>query len=327
MLIRRLWTRGAPSRSAINLSQQTCGKTQGLHKGANLRLALQKHGLQQRVSRAYSNYAPRGPPPYYNTYSQPPKSRASRLKDMAIGSILTIAVFLGVDYWCVWGEEEMEEEVEEGNGIGDEIYIIFTHYNRLLEGAEASDDGSLESAEKIKNLFRERAIALIHATSSKKDLEDSSIKDLGQLPRLPEGRECNEYDGVQKIKDEDTLIFLLPQSAVSEMRKKTAADLRRGSTSRSPVPVHNIVIAINAFTGSPMTGGFTRRPNDAGTFPVPELMCRTAFMLENLHKEGVLTGPPTTIVTVFLRDQIGSFICVEEDSDWGKKPGNRVHGP
>ncbi|TGJ80230.1 hypothetical protein E0Z10_g8544 [Xylaria hypoxylon] len=290
MLTRRLWTQ-AP-------------RTRSWSTAANLRLGLQKHGKQQRLSRAYSNYAPKGPPPYYNMYGQSPKSpksRTSRLKDMAIGSILTITAYIAHCYWAVLEETKEDEE------YFSELHGIFSHYNQLLGEAEASGDDSPESMEKIQSLFKERAMVLTRA-GIQKDEENRSVRELGPLPKLPEDHKCKCH-GVQSITDSDTLILMPPQPPADKLKEMNEFAWEHGLLTRTRIVTHDVVVAVNAFAGDMKVGGSTWQGlTNSSPSKLHEIICRSLFMIDKLLKEGIFNGDGPTMVTVILRDTIFSFV-------------------
>lgn len=142
MLVRGLWT-GVPhaQRTVTShthswlkacLARPNRARVQIPYPDAKLRLEFQKHlnGKQRHSSNAYSNYAPRGPSQYHGSYGQPPKTRANRLKDVAIGSFLTIVGYLAYVLY-------RHRQNKRGS---DRLREIFSIYDKILAKAEAEDE-------------------------------------------------------------------------------------------------------------------------------------------------------------------------------------------
>ncbi|KAI0540619.1 hypothetical protein GGR58DRAFT_460318 [Xylaria digitata] len=304
MLIRRVWTQAprAPSLSTACVSRHVYAKIQDHHINTKLPVELHNH---EQPSRAYSNYAPRGPPPYYNMYGQPPKSRASRLKDMAIGSILTITVYFAYIYWELRDElKEMEEEEERASMVNE----IFLHYQQLLEKAEKSDDGSPESLERIHSILKERAMAFARKVFTDGQ-DDQLIEDLGPLPKIPEGRLSPE---VQRIEDKDTLVLMPPPPSADKSRVIDESNPRRGPHSWDQVVSNNIVVAVNVFSEDSQVRARERWQTDPDAAQFREIIARSMFMVDKLRREGVLRDGGVEI-TVILRNEMFSFFYDEND--------------
>ncbi|KAI0811906.1 hypothetical protein GGR55DRAFT_639619 [Xylaria sp. FL0064] len=299
MLLRRLppGTLSVQSWSAAHPSQQIHWKARCHSKGANLRLGSSSHE-KRRLSRLYSNYAPRGPPPYYNPYAQQPRSRASRLKDMAIGSALTIIAYLAYESYDYW---QRTKEVEEEEEVRTNVDALLSQYDRLLQKVLQGDDGSPERTEEIRALLKERTIALTRAIIPK-DSPDQSVTEVGPLPRLPEDHKCQCRE-VQRLEDGDTLMLIPPQPSGRELEetKKREADpsLR--------LVAGKAVVAINAFARDIAASEPGKRITDPGASKLHEILCRSALMLNKLSNEGIMDDVPIW-VTVFLWDDMFFFI-------------------
>ncbi|KAI3322520.1 hypothetical protein HD806DRAFT_500307 [Xylariaceae sp. AK1471] len=308
MLLRRLHTQTprtertvARSWSTAHLSRHFHGKTQTAFKyrGVHLRFEFQQSAKQQQLSRSYSNYAPRGPPPY-STYIQQPRSRASRLKDMAIGSILTIAVYLTYEFYVY---RQIMKEMKEDEVLGRTLNELLFHYAELLDKAEANGD----DAEKIRALVMERAKA-VALLSVDQGHQGEPVEDLGPLPRLPEGQALH---GKEKIEDEDTLVLFPPQPDAEELAKLDKEARKRGEGERTEQPVYTVFIAINAFSedlGLPGPGKEREMPKsgaiDSGEFKFGEVLVRSGFMIDGLCSAGTLEPDRRALVTILLRDDV-----------------------
>ncbi|KAI1425653.1 hypothetical protein F5Y12DRAFT_352926 [Xylaria sp. FL1777] len=320
MLLRQLSPGTATAQSwstTVYLSQRMHGKAPCLYRGANLRFGCPKHEKQLHFSRPYSNYAPKGPPPYYNPYhnpyynpyGQPPRSRISRFKDIAIGSVLTIIALFAYGSYYTWPKWKAMREAEK---LTSDVQERLDRYDWLLKKAEAGDDGSAESAEKIRRLLKERAIFAVRAFIPKEE-EFKYIMDLGPLPRLPQDYacECRERQGIE---DDDTLMLMPSQESTGEIKglKWMNEDDADG---RSIRPIHppRLLVAVNAFSKDMGTHDPEEKITQPGASKLHEVICRSAFILDNLHNKGIVNGP--TLVIVLLRDGIFSFIC-EESGIW-----------
>ncbi|KAI0973962.1 hypothetical protein F4678DRAFT_424074 [Xylaria arbuscula] len=282
----------ARSRPAARLSQQIHGKARCLYRGAELRHEYPNHEKQPHLSRKYSNYAPRGQPPYYDVYAQAPRSRASRFKDMAIGSGLTIIAYLVFDSYDYWQARKQAKEEEKGVS---ELKEITARYDKLME---AADDGSEESVEKINALFRERTMALARAlVPDKFRLTGEFVTDLGPLPRLTEDYHCRCREA-HSIEDGRTLMLMPPQPPPA--RLKVLEENKR--TEWPTIITNSVILGVN------MSARQLESSNPESKFH--ELICRSKFKLGKLRKEGVIYG--ATLVFVHLRDTMFTFICEGE---------------
>ncbi|KAK5628696.1 hypothetical protein RRF57_004411 [Xylaria bambusicola] len=278
MLIRRLGARVPRGPGSVTAKSSTfliLGKTPSLHSGTNLRYGLSKIEKGQQLSRAYSNFAPTDPYSHYDAYAQPPKSRVSRLKDMAIGSVLTIIAYLAYRTYSLW---DVVKHAEEELGVAIKLEEIYSHYDQLLEQAEAVDD-----KEKIRSLFKERAMALVRAIL--RNQEDQTINELGPLPTLPEDYDCQSH-GTLIFGDGDT-VMLMPQRPPLDEANPLS-------------PRHMVAVAINAFAEDVGINDDAMGLVNYRTPKVHEIICRSRYMLEKLRKEGTIDG--MTLVTVYLWD-------------------------
>ncbi|KAI1133487.1 hypothetical protein F5Y10DRAFT_89021 [Nemania abortiva] len=300
MLSRRLYIH-APRSPAMAKAQgwstayihwQTHRRGQSRYRGAGL---------------TYSNYAPRGPVPYHhNTYGQPPKSRGSRFKDMAIGSALTIVLYLTYElYNFRQTVKEIEEEAKEEAKIMHDIERIYFHYDQLLKETEA--DHSPERAERIRSLCVERALIIIFASIFKHLKDQFTIEDLGPLPRLPE---AHEFHDSEKIKDEDTLVLMLPPPPPSAEELDKRAKERALENGLQPMG-GLLVVSINASTQDLGSHHWLSGQNDLSDFTSREIIHRLRFMLDNLCKEGKLKPDRSTFITLILRDTVYTLTYME----------------
>ncbi|KAI0479547.1 hypothetical protein F4859DRAFT_439065 [Xylaria cf. heliscus] len=275
-------------------SRPTHMRVQIPYRAANLRLGSQKHWKRQHFAKAYSNYAPRGPSQYYGAYGQPPKSGASRLKDMAIGSVLTIAVYsVYVFYHARKRLQEMRGREDMKNELGD----IFPHYERLLTKAEKEDDGSAESAEKIHRLFKERAVAIMHVGLSKQEKDQFVVRDMGPLPRFPQG---HRNHGKEMVRDEDTLVLMPPPVSEEELAEIPIED-------RARTIIYSMVLAINDHTENfqVKNGPIHSGPANPKFY---ELECRLVIVIDSLYQEGALDPSMPTLVSFFWRDAVLQYV-------------------
>ncbi|KAI1271232.1 hypothetical protein F5Y07DRAFT_383512 [Xylaria sp. FL0933] len=299
MLLRRLrpGMLSVQSWSAAYPSKQIHWKAQCPSRGANLRPGPPNHE-KRRFSRFYSNYAPRGPPPYYNPYAQQPRSRASRLKDMAIGSALTIIAHLAYESYDYW---QLTKEMEEEEQLASNVKTLFSQYDRLVQKVLRGDDGSPERTEEIRTLLKERAIALTRAVIPKHS-PDQSVTEVGPLPRLPEDHKCQCHE-VQRLEDGDTLMLIPPQPSAREIE-----EMRKGETDPSTrVVAGKAFVAINAFAGDVAASEPGQKITDPGASKFHEILCRSALMLDKLCNEGIMDEVAIS-VTVFLWDDMFFFI-------------------
>ncbi|KAI0450297.1 hypothetical protein F5B21DRAFT_491574 [Xylaria acuta] len=310
MSLRRLWTwaphtpRAATSRSwsTADLFQPTHARVQTPYRGKNFiierknassRPVSQKHGKHQHPSRVYSNYAPRDPSQGYGAYGQPPKSRASRLKDMAIGSALTIAVYLAYIFYC--SRQMLVLQDMERNFTKEELEIVL-HYEKILRKAEAEDDGSPESAEKIRRIFKERTIAILYM--AKEDKDDTIIDEFGPLLRFPEG---HKEHGSERVKGEDILVLMPPIPSEEEMADIKPEDKVMGID-------YLVIVAVNDFEENLGIDDGNIVISHQTHPKLNEIWCRLVIMIDNLYQKGTLDPDKPTIITFFLRDGMPSFI-------------------
>ncbi|KAI1749064.1 hypothetical protein F4782DRAFT_336417 [Xylaria castorea] len=317
MSLRRLWTRAphtprtATSQGWSTASRPTHPRVQIPYRDA--RLGSQKYGKQQHSSKAYSKYAPGGPSPYYGAYGQPPKSRATRLKDMAIGSALAVIVYLAYVFYNSRQvlQETMEAKVDEDytdeaptggaptdGGPTDEAWDVRCRYEKLLRKAEAEDDGSPESAEKIRRIFVERTIAVVHAEVPDKEKDTFTIEDMGPLPRFPKG---HKKHGSEMVKDEDTVVLVQPPMSEEELAGLHPKD-------RARAMVRMVVVAVNDSVENFGIGNLDPRIHHPTHPKFYEIERRLDIMMDDLFEVGTLKPHPTIVVTLFLRDGIEPYL-------------------
>jgi hypothetical protein len=219
---------------------------------------------------------------------------------MAIGSILTIAVYLTYEYYVY---RQMMKEMKEDEVLAGTLHEILSHYAELMDKAEADGAGT----EKIRELFMERAKA-VALLSVSQNHEGESVEDLGSLPRLPEGQALH---GKEKIEDEDTLVLLPPQPNAEELAKLDKEARKYGEGDRTEDPVYAVFVAINAFTadlGIPGPGNDRGPPSngviDPEEFRFGEVLIRSGFMIDGLCERGTLEPDRWTLVTFLMRDDV-----------------------
>ncbi|KAI8953219.1 hypothetical protein F4801DRAFT_537845 [Xylaria longipes] len=287
MSLRRLWTR-APHipRTATSLSWSTAYLSRPTlqipYRVAYLRFAVQKYEKQQHSFKAYSNYAPRDPSQYYGAYGQPPKSRASRLKDMAIGSALTIAVYIA---YILHESRQTAQDERDVSAVDNEIGELIDHYDKLLTRAEAEDDGSPESAEHIHGVLKERAIAIMRWLQT---WEEMPVEDLGPLPRFPEGHKDH---GSEMVEDRDIVVLKPPPPPKEKLEDIDPEE-------KAFTIIHEMVVVVNHST------------EDLGiSNPMfYEIGCRLAIMMDNLCRVGTLDPDSPTLVMFCFRDRGEDYI-------------------
>ncbi|KAI1149142.1 hypothetical protein F4825DRAFT_431535 [Nemania diffusa] len=324
MLARRLWIR-APHATMTTTTSTTakaqtwptdcsCQQTPksrgppGIYKGegagAGSYSRVQGHGKRQQQFRAYSNYAPKDPAPYYgSTYSQPPKSRASRLKDMAIGSALTATIYVVYTLYTAWQTLDKREEEQYLAEMSERLKKIFDYYDRLLFEARVGSDDIPEKAEKIRNIFVQRALAILLLLFYNGNLREASafIKNLGLLPRLPENHQLHTPE---QIRDEDTVVYeVLPDKR--SLGEKVATYMLDDGLH---VIDCTVVVAIYASSGDLAAGGDSedRAGRRAGS-GFRELNHRIVYMMDNMYG-GTLGAKQAVGVTIILRDEILSYV-------------------
>ncbi|KAI1739021.1 hypothetical protein F4680DRAFT_155129 [Xylaria scruposa] len=267
MSLRRVWTR-APHTTRTAMSQSWSRPTH-LRVQISYRDALlgSQKEKQQHSSKVYSNYAPKGPSQYYGAYGQPPKSRASRLKDMAIGSALTIAIFLAyILYYnsqrLLQEKKEAEEVVKRANISREMHKEIYSRYQKRK--AEIDDDSSSESS---KETNQERRLIIIYAQDP--DGGDTfEAECLGSLSRFPEG---HEKQGSEMVKDGEALVFLLLLDDAEER-----------------VITHLVIISIDCTAENLGISNPISASNDQ-TYPkFDEIKLRAAMMIHDMFHRGTL---------------------------------------
>ncbi|KAJ2976537.1 hypothetical protein NUW58_g8057 [Xylaria curta] len=278
----------------------TCPKDR-LRRDAESQPRFQNLRKQQQSSRAYSNYAPRGPPHYHGVYGQPPKSRMSRFKDMAIGSVLTIAVYSA---YALYRSRQVMRDVKKQMEIGLEIRKIEDHTDELLDEAEAHDDGSPEAAEKIRNIVMAQAMAIACVGKGEKE-QDQLVKNLGPLLRFPKD---HEQHNSEQIKDEDTL--LLVQYLTADERGRQSGFWRR-VTGKPQAPSYAFILAVNASIDDL---GLRGRPGKmVSSTKLQEVFSRLEVTMDNMFKEGISPHAEVINIALILRDE-RRMLVYEDDT-------------
>ncbi|KAI1502552.1 hypothetical protein F5X99DRAFT_158362 [Biscogniauxia marginata] len=138
---------------------------------------------QQPHDRRYSNYSPQQPSP---TYFYTPRSRWSRVKDMAIGSALTIGAY--VAWWYYDYRQFARQLAEERQEIEEQRQMLDEFQSLLAEAREAGDEA------RMRELVFER----------QRRFSGSQVE-AGPLPGFPVG---HEMYAKEKVPVEDTLMFV-----------------------------------------------------------------------------------------------------------------------
>ncbi|KAI1392985.1 uncharacterized protein F4822DRAFT_147589 [Hypoxylon trugodes] len=146
-----------------------------------LRPAIHRRRFRSCPQLNTPNYAPG---PYFYP---PPKSRGSRLKDIAIGSGLTISAYLAYIYYQY---RQLSKEMREAAKQYEQDEVLEMEFDHAFTEARYAGD-----QDRLKELTFELARAI-----SKGRVE------VGPLPRLPEG---DKSHGKDNIPEEDTLMFIV----------------------------------------------------------------------------------------------------------------------
>ncbi|KAI1414137.1 hypothetical protein F5Y13DRAFT_22488 [Hypoxylon sp. FL1857] len=149
-----------------------------------LRSAVGCRQFGSRPNFNFSNYAPPPPGPYFYT---PPRSKASRLIDMAIGSVLTIGAYISYTY------REVVKDIEEVENKINELRAEVAEWHQSLTEARLAGD---------RDRLRELSL------NASRPADEDWIE-VGPLPGLPEGETLH---GKEAIPEEDTLMFIRAES-------------------------------------------------------------------------------------------------------------------
>lgn len=307
--------------SAARLSRSFQGKAESpiIHTDALSRLGSQVKGkFHHQPWKPYSNFAPKGvppygapsqydvpppygvPPPYYNPHVEPTRSRGSRLKDMALGSVLTLAVlglvfvYTALDILTEHFESvKKREELEE---LRETVNETMKDYDRRLKAAETNG----ASEDEIREIFRERSMAYVLLTMAR-DGGNKMIENLGPLPRLPEGQKL-PYE-FEAIKEEDTLVLLPPEPT----DKETDYSQEEVEEEFTPLRARNFFVGINASTEDmklieQRMGEEDIRFSSAEECRFAEVVMRSINMVQGFMKDGKFNPKRPTIVVLFFRD-------------------------
>lgn len=198
---------------------------------------------------------------------------------MVIGSVLTIVVYIGYKLYSL---RDVLKQAEEEVNYAMKMDEIYSFYDQLLE--QAGDKGSPDFRERKRELFKERAMALVRAVPP----EDQPIYELGPLPTLPED-DARHAQVEQTIEESDTLVLIreAPSYAAEEHPLR---------------PRHIVAVAINAGADDLGDHAFSEH----GDPKVHEILCRAKYMLAKLHKEGTIDG--VAFVTVYTWDAESFFV-------------------
>ncbi|KAI1177229.1 hypothetical protein F4777DRAFT_577285 [Nemania sp. FL0916] len=317
MLARRFWT---PGRSIASLHQRQHQhahiRSRWPHDGTDLYTCFashRSHGQEKQIQafRPYSNFAPRPRDPtphYYNPYHQPPRSRLTRARDIAIGAILVVGIQLAyVAYLAIDEKKKLRAAAKEFSSLAKKCKRAADHYDKLLRAAEASNDESAESEDKIRDLFMERSKVMTRLIVSKGkdgDSEDSGLEEWGPLPRLPEDRESH---GQERIKAEDTLVLIPPQPSPQELADFDREKAVRGND--NVVLAYEIFVVLNYFTKDLGCGGpWNSRADGAGESNLHEVGQRLELLMDALYQAGTVQPSPETIIVMILRDEVMRFV-------------------
>ncbi|KAI0551913.1 hypothetical protein F4679DRAFT_112736 [Xylaria curta] len=291
MSLRRVCTR-APHTTRTAMSQSwsrpTHLRVQIPYRDA--RLGSQKE-KQQHSSKAYSNFVPKGPSQYCGAYGQPPKSRASRLKDMAIGSALTFAIsFAYIFFYDSQQLQEAEEDVKRAN----ELRQIHSRYKKIR--AETDDDGGSESSEETN---RERGSTVVPVENGQGDTFE--LEYVGSLPRFPEG---HEKHGSEIVKDGETSVFLLSPANEEELATIEPKDIAR--------TIARVMIIKIEYTaenlGIENPNSSSNRGNDQTYTKFFEITWRAAMMIEDMFQCGTLDSDRPTLLEFHFLDGSRSYV-------------------
>ncbi|KAI0206896.1 hypothetical protein F4808DRAFT_405715 [Astrocystis sublimbata] len=316
MSLRRLCTRvshapgtaRSPSWSAYFPSRPTHTRAQIPHNRVKLRLGAQDQGRNQHFFQAYSNYAPKGPPPHYGygygygygPYGQPPKPRASRLKDMAIGSVLTIAVYIGYTIYRAfglaeeWRDSRAAHELMTQDAYNESVAVHF-HHEKLIDKAEADDDGSPESSAKIHRLILERIFDFLEPPPAGPHELDEIL-----LPVYPKSHD--KY-GLELVKERDVVILM-----------NEAPDM---DDDRNPEELNEppwVIVGVNHHITT-LGAREVREIQDPATMfcegqtdsKFHEIAGRIAVMLEILYEGSKHLADKPVLITFFFRDGMQSY--------------------
>ncbi|KAI1105766.1 hypothetical protein F4804DRAFT_331015 [Jackrogersella minutella] len=132
----------------------------------------------------FPNYGP-NPGPYFYP---PPKSRASRLKDIAIGSAITVGAYLAYLYYDY---REFAKETKEAYEEQQEMETFMEELKKNFNKARLAGD---------HHWLRELSFEFIRYIAT-------DYIEVGPLPSLPESVKPH---GKEAIPEEDTLVFIYP---------------------------------------------------------------------------------------------------------------------
>ncbi|KAI1430494.1 hypothetical protein GGR50DRAFT_684756 [Xylaria sp. CBS 124048] len=299
-MLRRTWTRipHAPRWPAI-LGRQASFHVHSFSKmpraqSLYCRAALpsttpQTKEKPRHLARSYSNYAPRDPYQYhYNNHNRQIKSR---LKDMAIGSILTIVTYIAFVAYSSWDSMIEEEETEQFEREWDEICQRIRPH--IIEAEAKAAEGDLESAERSRELF----ISMI------KELFDLNLRyveeDYEPVRNFPLFKfpEWHALHGREQIEDGLTAVFVAPIHTTKETQKTVNKGRRRR---------HFINVAVYHNVGNMSTP-----PHDvgetAGHSKLDEIIWRVDCMISTMYDDGVLDRDVVTEALVYLPDYVMAF--------------------
>ncbi|KAI1820417.1 hypothetical protein F4861DRAFT_61103 [Xylaria intraflava] len=305
MSLQRVWTRFPHTQKRAMIpwpaghphsSSQTLGSARSPYYRAAVPSGLRKHGRRHQLAMSYSNYSPRNPWQYdYNIYNGPPKPRAGRLKDMAIGSVLTIIAVVAVSIYSLSDILEEIKEVKEEKELVAKMKEIADHYDPLLEEAIARLDGSTESTERYRNLFFQQMNDVFQA-----NFNEGRVVELGPLSRFPES---HEFRGMENVEDRDTAVLMGPRWSAKELDEL----LERGrKTDESPC--HHVFVSVFANARDLDIMPYREGRSTPGHSKLDEILRRLEFMVEKLYKDGELHDDIPTFITVTLLDKMLTYI-------------------
>ncbi|KAI2640166.1 hypothetical protein GGS21DRAFT_401614 [Xylaria nigripes] len=264
---------------------------QNLHGDAKSQRA-QKHETPRHMARSYSNYAPNGPIQYYEA---PPKSRGGRFKDMAIGSLVTVLVYVACMSYLTSKLEQEEEEEMKRMGLHPESAGIAQFYTELMKNAEAGSDGSAKSIDFIRGLFIETVAAYAYIKSL--FLDDREILSLGPLAKFPED---HKFRGTEEVQDQDTAVFL-PYISDEEL-KRLQDDCGEDETI-----CQFVIVGVFANARDVDMGSYRDESTNLGQSKLNEILRRIGYAVEKMYDDGLLRPGIETRVSLCLRDRLLNY--------------------
>ncbi|KAI8633937.1 hypothetical protein F5Y19DRAFT_415829 [Xylariaceae sp. FL1651] len=222
---------------------------------------------------------------------------------MAIGSALTIAVFLA---WQFYGYLQFKKKVEPFE-IFPYIKDHMRRYDTLLKEAEERGYGP----ESIRGVVVERALALAFALEMcTEDPVRQRPRELGPLPRF---HKSMPYYGMEKIEDQETLVLLNPVPAITRPLPQVNAP----SNGRKPADterLHEILITVNV-SGEDLERTADEKsstPKEAGAIDPTrsmwdEVRWRSGMVIDKLYAIGMFEKDKRVMVIIMARDDLRAY--------------------